>query len=133
MKKDSIFLIDTNLILRLLIGDVPHQLEKSKRLFKKIEEKKATGLISILVVNELIWILEHFYNKKRQEFVPSILRLILIKNIKIIEIKKKELVLILEKMIKINLDFTDLYLLYLSHNQLYPIASFDKKLLKTSF
>lgn len=123
--------IDTNVILRFLLGDIPSQLEKSKKLFKKIEEKKVTGLISLLVVNELIWILEHFYNKKRQEFVPLILRLISLKNIKILEVKKKDLISILKKMTKTNFDFTDLYLLYLGNKLQHKIASFDKKLLKT--
>lgn len=128
MKK---ILIDTNFILRFLISDVPSQLESSRKFFKKIEEKKVFGLISILVINELIWILENFYNKRRTEFIPQILKLISLKNIKILEIKKEELILILNEMEKINLDFTDLYLRFFNKKFQYKIASFDKKLLKT--
>ncbi|MBL7078175.1 PIN domain-containing protein [Candidatus Shapirobacteria bacterium] len=121
-------LIDTNLILRLLIGDIPIQLKKSQQLFKKIENKKITGLISILVINELIWILEKFYHQKKSEYIPLILRLISLKNTKILEIKKQELIQILRKMKDANLDFTDLYLLFSSQKLKNKIASFDKKL-----
>lgn len=133
MRTENPFLVDTNFILRLLIGDVPAQLEKSRKLFKKIEEKEAAGLISILVINELIWILEHFYHQKRQDFIPLVLKLISLRNIKILEIKKKELILILEKMEKTSLDFTDLYLLHFGEKLQYGVASFDRKLLKAEF
>lgn len=130
MKKKAV-LIDTNIILRLLIGDVLPQLEKSRKIFQKIEEKKASGSVSILVINELIWILEHFYEKKRQDFIPQILKLISLKNIKILEIKKKELILILRKFEKTSFDFTDLYLFYFAEKLNSQLISFDKKLLKT--
>jgi len=133
MRAEKQFLIDTNFILRLLIGDVPTQLERSRKLFKKIEEKEAVGLISILVINELIWILEHFYHQKRQDFIPLVLKLLSLKNIKMLEIKKKELISVLEKMEKTNFDFTDLYLLYFGEKLQYRVASFDRKLLKAEF
>ncbi len=127
MKQTRTILIDTNYILRLLIGDIPMQLEEARKLFKQIEEKKAIGLLSILVVNELIWILEHFYEQKRDKYIPSILKLISLKNIKLLEVKKQQLVEILEEMTTSNLDFTDLYLLRLKKNLDWKIASFDKK------
>lgn len=129
--KDA-YLIDTNLILRLLLGDIPSQLAKSKKLFKRIEEKKAVGLVSILVINELIWILEHFYKKKRAEFIPPILKLVSLPTIKILEIRKNGLILILKEMEKTTLDLTDLYLSFLTQKTKRKIASFDKKLLKAA-
>lgn len=120
--------IDTNYILRLLIGDIPLQAERSRNLFKEIEEEKITGIVSLLVINELIWILEHFYEKKRIEFIPQILKLFSLKKIKILEIKKKDLVMILDKMKRSSLDFTDLYLLYFSEKSKDDIATFDKEI-----
>jgi predicted nucleic acid-binding protein len=127
------FLIDTNFILRPLTNDIPSQVEKSRKILEKIEEKKIIGIISILVINELIWILKRFYKKRGKDYIPEIIKLLSLKNIKILEIKKRELVYILEQMIKTNLDFTDLYLLYFGKELKYKIASFDKKLLKLSF
>lgn len=127
MRYKDIFLIDTNIILRLLTGDIPSQADEAKKLFKQIEEKKITGIVSILVVNELVWILERFYNQKKQDYIPSVLKLLSIKNIKILEVRKQQLVEILEEMATSNLDFTDLYLLNLKKNSNWKIASFDKK------
>lgn len=129
--KKKVCLIDTNIILRFLIGDIPSQLEKSKKLFKEIEAKKSVGIVSLLVVNELIWIFEHFYEKKRDNFIPQILKLISLKNIKILETKKKELILILRKFEKTSFDFIDLYLSYFAEKLKFQLVSFDKKLLKT--
>jgi predicted nucleic acid-binding protein len=55
--------IDTNIILRLLLSDIPKQAEKARSIFKSIENKKSKGVISILVINKLIWILENYYEK----------------------------------------------------------------------
>jgi len=132
MSKKQPVLIDTNFILRLLLEDIPSHFKKSKRLFKEIENNKSIGLLSILVINELIWILENFYEKKRKDFIPQVLKVLSLKRIKVLEIKKKELIFILEKMIEKNLDFTDLYLLCFGKELKHDIASFDKKLVKES-
>jgi predicted nucleic acid-binding protein len=123
-------LIDTNITLRLLIGDVPDQLTKAKLIFADIENAKIVGLISILVVNELIWILEYFYNKPRNEYLPLLSKLFSLKNIKTLEIKKPLLFQIFNKMEKYKLDFTDIYLWFLSQEKAIKISTFDKKLLK---
>lgn len=125
-------LIDTNFILRPLNNDIPSQVKESRQILKKIEKGKIIGIVSILVINELIWILQRFYKKKRKEFIPKIMELLSLKNIKIFEIKKNELMMILKQMMEINLDFTDLYLLYFSKELKHKIVSFDKKLLKKS-
>lgn len=123
-------LIDTNVILRLLIGDIPEQLTKAKQIFKAVEEKSAVGLVSLLVVNELIWILETFYEKPKKEYLPLLKKLFSLKNLKIIEIKKRNLLMIFQQMEKTNLDFTDIYLWWLTCDRKIKLSSFDKKLFK---
>jgi len=123
-------LLDTNVILRLLIGDVPEQLSEAKQLFKEVESGLTTGLISILVINELVWILENFYQKSRKDYLPLLQKLFSLKNLKILEIKKKDLLVIFKQMAETNLDFTDVYLWWLAQERKIKISSFDKKLLK---
>lgn len=122
-------LIDTNLILRFLLGDIPLQAKKAKKLFITIEKEKTEGIISLLVINELIWILEHFYQQKRQNYLPHIIQFLSLKKIKILEVKKIFLMKILQEMKGANLDFTDLYLAFLTKEKNYSLRSFDKKLL----
>lgn len=121
-------LIDTNVILRLLLADIPGQAKKSQQLFEAIEEDKKKGILSILVINELIWILENFYKQKREDYLPEILKLLSLRKIKILETKKQFLIKILETMKKSNFDFTDLYLAFACKEQNCELKTFDKKL-----
>lgn len=125
-----ICLLDTNYILRFLLGDIPSQARRAKRTFSQIEERKQTGYVSVLVVNELTWILENFYEKKRKDYLPQLISLISLKGIRVLEIKKEELIFILKMALEKNLDFTDLYLKYFARASKVKVASFDKKLLK---
>lgn len=127
MKK---YLIDTNIILRLLIGDIPIQYQQAKKLFKEVETGLSQAYISILVINEFIWIMEHFYEQKRLFYMPVFRQLLSLKQIHTLEIKKTVLLQLLEIFEKENLDFTDQYLLYLAKDKQMSVFSNDKLLMK---
>lgn len=116
--------IDSNVIIRLFIKNVEKQVSQAQKLIKTIEEKTQYGLLSILVINEIIWILENYYNLQRKEFMPWILKLLALKNIKIIEAKKELIIKILEKMQTQKFDFTDMYLAHITDPK--NIFSFDR-------
>jgi len=119
-------LIDTNILVRFFIGDVKDQTEKARQVFVKIENNKLKGEISLLVINELIWILENYYNLKRDVYLPQVLKLLALKNIKISEVRKSLVIKTLKGMLKHNLDFTDLYLLEIKNDK--ELFTFDRKL-----
>lgn len=102
--------VDTNFFVRYFMGDIPGQFEKAKEFFLRVEKKEAKGVVSILVVNEIIWIMEHFYDLKREVYMPRLVRLLGLSGIKIMEIKKDILIKILEVMVGKKVDFTDAYL-----------------------
>lgn len=131
MTNNRVVLIDTNTILRLLIADIPDQLAKSKEIFGDIESGKSTGLVSILVINEFLWVLEKFYEKSKKESVESVLKILSLKSIRVPEINKKKLMFVLTKNIENSLDFTDIYLILTAKKTKTEIVSFDKKLLKS--
>ena len=118
--------LDTNIFIRYLIEDIPFQYKESRKIFEAIENGTLKGLVSILVVNETIWILENYYEIKRSVYIPKLLQIFALKNLKFIEIAKEVLSLILKSMEASRLDFTDLYLLHISKKE--KIASFDKDL-----
>lgn len=120
------FLIDTNVFVRLLTKEPLHQYEEARKIFESIEAKKRYGLVSILVVNEVLWVLERFYKMQRLLFIPQLLHLLLLNNIQIIEVSKDILVTILQKMQKKKVDFTDIYLAEIAKHR--KIVSFDKDL-----
>jgi len=118
--------IDTNIFIRYFVRDEEFQYSKANEFFERIQQGKIKGLVSVLVISEIIWILETFYEIKRAIFIPKLIHLFLLKNIKIIEFDKRRLIDILKTMKIKNIDFTDLYLL-----KLFPpkkIFSFDKDL-----
>lgn len=116
--------LDTNVILRYLLGDIPDQFQEAKKIIEAIENGNTTGFLSILVVNELIWILENYYHIKQNVYIPKLLKLLLIDRIKIMEVKKDILTKILERMQKQKIDFTDLYLAHIAPIE--QIMSFDQ-------
>ena len=124
------FIIDTNIFVRLLTHDVVSQFEKAKKIFDAIEKSQQKGLVSILVINETIWILKKYYHLERKTFIPQILHLLALKNLKIIEVKKDVIVQALELMLKHNVDFTDAYLFCAKGDK--EIFSFDKDFKKLS-
>ena len=117
-------ILDTNVFIRFFIKDVPSQFEKTREIFEKIEKREIKGFVSILVVNEIIWILENFYNLKREIYLPKLLKLLLLGNIKVIEVKKNLLIKVLQQMQKQKFDFTDLYLSQIAGEK--KIFTFDK-------
>lgn len=120
--------LDSNIFVRYFVEDVPNQLEKVQTILKEVENEKIRGLVSILVINEVIWILEKFYNFKRKNFLPKLLELLALKNLKIIEVKKDLLLKILLDMQTRKIDFTDIYLFQIAKEK--DVFTFDKDLKK---
>lgn len=122
------FYIDSNIFIRFLTYDIKESYLKASRLIKEVEESKAVGIISILVINEVLWILENYYSLKRKIFINELMKILSLKNIKILEVRKKILFNILEAMVHTRIDFTDYYLKEVAGKQ--RIVSFDKDFTK---
>lgn len=117
-------IVDTNILVRLFIRDIPEQTEIAKNFFRQVELSKAQAQISLLVLNELIWILANYYKLQRKDYVPQLLKILALKQVKILEVKKSLILGVLHQMQKTNIDFTDLYLLNIASKE--QIFSFDK-------
>ena len=64
--------VDTNILVRFLVGDDPVQSQKVYELFKKTEQEKGTLFVPLVVILELIWVLESAYEIPRDNIVESI-------------------------------------------------------------
>jgi len=53
--------IDTNILIRFLIGDDAGQAEIVYRLFKEAESSRSELFVPLLVVLGMIWVLESVY------------------------------------------------------------------------
>jgi predicted nucleic-acid-binding protein len=64
--------VDTNILVRFLVGDDEAQAEIVYRIFKNAESDKKQLFIPLLVVLELIWVLESVYDISRKEIIDAI-------------------------------------------------------------
>ncbi len=117
-------LLDSNIFLRHLVKDNPEQTKAATKIFEAVESGKIRGVVSLLVVNEVIWTLEKYYSVSRKIGIAELIKLLLLENIQIMEVKKEKLILILQHMQITKYDFTDLYLFHTAGSR--EIISFDK-------
>ena len=91
-------ILDSNIFIRHFTQDNKEQSPKATKIFASIEKGETSGLVSLLVVNEVIWILENYYEIPRNIFLPQLLQVLSLKGIKVIELKKEKLMKVLEHM-----------------------------------
>ena len=64
-------ILDTNVLLRFLVGDNPTQQKQAELWFKEAESGKRKIIVVPLVIAEACFVLESFYKKQRQEIADS--------------------------------------------------------------
>jgi predicted nucleic-acid-binding protein len=118
--------IDTNILIRFLVGDDDLQARQVYSLFKEAEADKAELFVPLLVILELIWVLESVYEIAREEILESIGDLLLM------PILKFEQVAVLQKFMLhaqgTRYDLSDLLIGYSAKEQgCQGVITFDKK------
>ena len=119
--------VDTNIILRFLVGDVESQYNHAKKIFLRAEKGDIDLLITPIVIAESCFVLEHFYKKSYLEISIAMQGFLSINWLNI-EHKKslRGMWLWYEK----GFHFVDSYLLALKKYEGMKIVSFDKDLKK---
>jgi predicted nucleic-acid-binding protein len=69
--------IDTNILVRFLVGDDTKQANKVYKLFKETEDNIEELHVPIIVLIEAIWVLESVYKTERNELINLLSELIL--------------------------------------------------------
>ena len=118
--------VDTNILVRFLVGDDTNQSQKVYQIFKKAESENSQLYVTILVVLELIWVLESAYDIKRDELLECLSQLILMP---IFDFQNLSAI---QKFIQIaqvtNFDLSDLLIAYVSEDGgCKQVLTFDKK------
>jgi predicted nucleic-acid-binding protein len=68
--------IDTNIFIRFLTNDIPEKADACEQLFREAVEKNENYFTTEMVIAEIIWVLESYYElpkKEVQEMVEKIL------------------------------------------------------------
>ena len=117
--------IDTNIFLRYLTGDDPEKFERCQDLFKRALEKKIVLLTSDMVIAELVWTLDSFYNVPKEEIIEKVTIIVNTPNLKIPN--KKLISEVLALFSQKNIDYIDAYnAVFLKNNGCTQIFSYDK-------
>lgn len=117
--------IDSNIFLRYFEREDEQTYRKSEKLFSKIVNGSITGISTSLVIAEVVWVLQKFYNWDKKEIYTNIELILKTPNIKF---KERS---VLSRAINLykdeNIDFIDAYnYSYMKKNEITEIYSFDK-------
>lgn len=74
MPRKKALILDTNVILRFLLGDAPELYEKAYRVFQWVEEGKLEVFLSDVVLSECVWVLEKFYGIPWEQIAKKLLQ-----------------------------------------------------------
>lgn len=118
--------IDTNIFIRYLINDVPHQIDKVEHLFDLAEKGEVTLITGPPVFFEIAWTLKSFYNVNRKGIYDAISGIIGLPGLEVIDLDILEEALELYK--QTSTDFNDAYIAVLSNKAgAESIATFNAK------
>ncbi len=124
------YLLDTNILLRFLVGDVPSQYKISKKLFEDASQGKVALYIAQIVIFEVDFGLVKFFKFNKKEVVEMLESLV---GISYIKFDNRD---IFQKAIKLykelNLDLVDCFLLTYANEKSLRLFTFDKILQKAA-
>lgn len=116
--------IDTNIFLRFLLADHKTQSPAAKKLFLIAREGKINLITHSLVIAEIIFTLDSFFNLPKQEIIEKINIILLFDELEIIE--KNILLQSISFYEKKNIDFIDAFIAAYAYKNKIAVCSFDK-------
>lgn len=122
---DPIF-VDTNVFLRFFVRDAESFYQKAKELFEKAENGEIKLETSDLVIAEIVWVLESYYEFSKTEIKEVVDTILETKNIKVANHSRvKEAV---DLYYSGKMDFIDAYnITYIRAKNFKKVATFDVK------
>lgn len=120
-------LLDTNVLVRFLVGDNIAQKEKAAQWFKEAEQGNRAIVITPLVIAETSFVLESFYKLPRDEITNA---LEVIVSQRWLDIRERALLVHLWSFYRKGLHFVDSYLRAWVSVHGSELMTFDKKLKK---
>lgn len=123
-----VYLLDTNIIIRFLVGDNEEHLEKSTQYFEQIEQGSIEVEILSDVLMEAFFVLTKFYKVPKVEVISDLKTILSFEGV-----VNKDKVILFEALSIIenkNIDFVDALICAKCKFQNYEKLSFDKDLNK---
>ena len=127
--KNKVILLDTNVIIRYLLGDDQELSKKANQILLPIEKGIKKGIILESIFTECVFILTKIYLVPKDKIHDSLSLLLQYKGI--VNNDKQTLKAALELFTKSKLHIVDCILATKAKEFGYEIASFDQELIKT--
>ena len=128
MLKRNSAILDTNVIVRFLVGDDPENYKKSLQIFSDINDGKIKALLLDAVVAETVFVLLKVYKVSKEKIAEKLLAIA--RNKHIVINQKPNVISALEMYCKTNFDFIDCLVKSYAENNDLELLSFDKKLIR---
>jgi predicted nucleic-acid-binding protein len=125
MKVERLF-ADTNLFLRYLTDDIPEQADAFEQLLKRAASGECQLVTSALVIAELVWTMESYYNLSKPDIRMKVLAIL---NTPGLVVSEGEMILqaILWNTDK-NVDFIDAFnAAWILNQDIHTVCTFDRK------
>jgi len=123
----KVYLIDTNIILRFLLGDHPELSPKATAFMSKIADGNIKAEILDVVTAECVYVMEKFYRIPREKISEKLSKIFNFSGI--VNSNRPELLQALLKFETSNADIVDCFLAAMSSSAR-VVVSFDKDMLK---
>ncbi len=115
--------VDANIIIRFLVGDMPDKVRKIKHLFRDKNEKL---ILTDVAIAEIVWVLSSYYEQSKEEITEEILSLI---ELPIIISNKTLITKALSCFRENNIDYIDAYLIaFTKDHDEEGVLSYDKSI-----
>ena len=118
--------VDANVFLRFVLWDPPELAEEAEKFFKSSSEGRCKLVTSDLVIAEIVWTLESFYEKSKKQIAEFIQGILSTPNL---TVENADLVAIAVRIYEEkNVDFIDAYsYAYMKKHKISVIKTFDRK------
>jgi predicted nucleic acid-binding protein len=121
----AVALLDTNILIRHLVGDHPEQSPRATAFLHRVEAGEVTVRTTELVVFETVFTLERHYQQSKARIREVLLPLLELPGILLPG--KRRLRRVFDRYVDLNLPFADAYhAVLMEHLKLTEIISFDR-------
>jgi predicted nucleic acid-binding protein len=116
--------VDANVLLRLITDDPVDLAERASRLAERAEQGEITLRVSPVIVAEIVWVLHSFYRYSRSQVTDALIPLFTSEGISLED--HEQVIVALEQMASVNVDFMDAYLAAVARRAGEAVVSFDR-------
>ena len=122
------YLLDTNIILRFLLGDHKDHSPLAEGLFREAMEGKCVLILTDVAIAEAVWVLMSFYKVNRSNTAEKLSKIIGSVGIKCPN--QNQMLDALDRFKTTSCDFFDCYLAAMASDSEYHVASFNQSFKK---